>query len=58
LAQRIRGDGRTAKLPVIALTSLAGEEDAAKGKAAGVDDYQVKLDRDKLLESLRHSLAV
>jgi two-component system chemotaxis sensor kinase CheA len=58
LAQRIRADDRTAKLPVIALTSLAGEEDVAKGKAVGIDDYQVKLDRDRLLESLRHSLAV
>ena len=57
LAERIRGDGRTAKLPVIALTSLAGEEDMAKGKAAGVDDYQVKLDRDRLLQSVRQSLA-
>jgi two-component system chemotaxis sensor kinase CheA len=57
LAERIRGDGRTAKLPVIALTSLASEEDMAKGKAAGVNDYQVKLDRDRLLESVRLSLA-
>jgi two-component system, chemotaxis family, sensor kinase CheA len=57
LAQRIRADDRTARLPVIALTSLAGEEDIAKGKAAGVSDYQVKLDRDRLLESVRHSVA-
>jgi two-component system chemotaxis sensor kinase CheA len=57
LAKRIRADARTARLPVIALTSLAGEEDQAKGLAAGVDDYQVKLDRDKLLESVRQNLA-
>ena len=53
LAQRIRGDARTAKLPVIGLTSLAGEEDIARGKAAGFDDYQVKLDRDQLLARVR-----
>ena len=38
-------------LPIIALTSLAGEDDIAKGKAAGIDDYQVKLDRDRLTGS-------
>jgi two-component system chemotaxis sensor kinase CheA len=53
LARRIRGDGRTVRLPIIALTSLAGEEDMARGKAAGIDDYQTKLDRDQLLERLR-----
>ena len=49
LAQRIRADKRTVRLPIIALTSLAGEEDVAKGIAAGVNDYQTKIDRDQLL---------
>jgi two-component system chemotaxis sensor kinase CheA len=53
LARRIRADGRTVGLPIIALTSLAGEEDMARGKSAGIDDYQTKLDRDQLLERLR-----
>jgi two-component system chemotaxis sensor kinase CheA len=53
LAQRIRGDARTNRLPIIGLSSLAGEEDVARGKAAGIDDYQVKLDRDQLLACLR-----
>jgi two-component system, chemotaxis family, sensor kinase CheA len=53
LTKRIRADARTARLPVIAVTSLAGAEDVAEGKAAGVTEYQVKLDRDKLLECLR-----
>jgi two-component system chemotaxis sensor kinase CheA len=52
LTQRIRADQRFAHLPVIGLTSLAGEDDIAKGKAAGIDDYQVKLDRDRLAASL------
>ncbi len=52
LTQRIRADQRFARLPVIGLTSLAGEDDVAKGKAAGIDDYQVKLDRDRLASSL------
>ncbi|MEW6439876.1 MAG: chemotaxis protein CheW [bacterium] len=53
LARRIRADERTARLPVIALTSLAGDDDIARGKSAGIDDYQVKLDRDRLLERVR-----
>jgi len=57
LAARIRQDQRFAHLPILALTSLASEEDVAKGKAAGVDDYQVKLDRDNLLTALRSLLA-
>ena len=57
LATRIRQDARLGHLPILALTSLASEEDIAKGKAAGVDDYQIKLDRDNLLTSLRALLA-
>jgi two-component system chemotaxis sensor kinase CheA len=53
LARRIRGDQRTAHLPIIAVTSLAGDDDIARGKSAGINDYQTKLDRDRLLEALR-----
>jgi two-component system chemotaxis sensor kinase CheA len=53
LARRIRGDQRTAHLPIIALTSLAGDEDIARGRDAGITDYQTKLDRDQLIERLR-----
>lgn len=53
LCRKIRGDNRYCNLPVIALTSLASEDDEAKGKDAGVTDYQVKLDRDRLLEGIK-----
>jgi two-component system, chemotaxis family, sensor kinase CheA len=49
----IRSDPRTAALPIIALTSLAGEDDISRGLAAGVNQYQIKLDRDNLLEGIR-----
>ncbi|MDX9896622.1 MAG: chemotaxis protein CheW [Geoalkalibacter sp.] len=58
LATRIRADARTAELPIIAVTALAGDEDAARGHAAGITEYQVKLDRDKLLASVHDLLAV
>lgn len=52
LTRTLKADQRFAHLPVIALTSLAGDEDIARGKAAGIDDYQIKLDRDKLLKGI------
>jgi two-component system chemotaxis sensor kinase CheA len=52
LAARIRADERTAKLPIIAVSSLAGDEDVTRGQAVGINEYQVKLDRDKLLTSV------
>lgn len=56
LTRRIRADQRFAELPVIAVTALAGEDDVAQGKAAGVTEYQVKLDRERLLASIRRHL--
>ena len=52
LAKKIKDDERYSHLPVIALTTLAGEEEIARGKAVGVDDYQIKLDKEKLMESI------
>ncbi|MCP3952087.1 MAG: response regulator, partial [Desulfobacterales bacterium] len=56
LAAKIKGDPRFTDLPVIALTTLAEEADVARGKALGIDDYQVKLDREKLTESIQSFL--
>ncbi len=54
LTQRIKNDPRFTGLPVIALTTLAGEEDVAKGKAVGVDEYHIKLDKERLMASVHH----
>ena len=56
LTKKIKGDRRFSHLPVIALTSLAGEGDMARGKEVGIDEYQVKLDREKLMESIYNYL--
>ena len=37
LTRRIKASRRFGHLPVIALTTLSGEEDVARGKAAGVE---------------------
>ncbi|HEY9764714.1 MAG TPA: chemotaxis protein CheW, partial [Chroococcales cyanobacterium] len=52
LTRRIRADQRFKELPVIAVTSVAGESAEKKGLAAGIDDYLIKLDREKILERI------
>jgi len=50
LTEKIRQEPRFSHLPVIALTTLAGDEDVAKGKAVGIDEYHIKLDKERLME--------
>lgn len=50
--ERIRRSEAFSDLPVVALTSLAAEEDMERGRQAGVSDYQVKMDRDRLLATV------
>lgn len=57
LTRQIRADSRFANLPIIALSSLAGDAEIARGMEAGVSEYQVKLDGDMLISSIRRSLA-
>ncbi len=52
LTQLIKENPAYSHLPVIALTTLAGEEDIARGKEVGIDDYQIKLDRERLIRSI------
>ena len=54
LTETIRSDPRFKDIPIIALTTLAVEEDIAKGKAVGVDEYYIKLDKEKLMASVHH----
>ncbi|MBN2022134.1 MAG: chemotaxis protein CheW [Pirellulales bacterium] len=56
LAQAIRGDPALAHLPIVALTSLASEEDMQRGMESGIDDYQIKLDRERLMASVARHL--
>ncbi|MEE4356832.1 MAG: hybrid sensor histidine kinase/response regulator [Desulfococcaceae bacterium] len=54
--RQIKNDKRFSHLPVIAVSSLAGKEDIRKAKICGIDEYQIKLDRKKLVECIRHYL--
>ncbi|MBN2062677.1 MAG: chemotaxis protein CheW [Deltaproteobacteria bacterium] len=52
LAKKIRGDERFSGLPIIALTTMASDEDMVRGKETGIDDYLIKLDKENLLQSI------
>jgi two-component system chemotaxis sensor kinase CheA len=56
LAQTIRSDSRWKTVPIIAVTSLAGEEDMQRGREMGIDEYHVKLDREQLMASVARLL--
>jgi two-component system chemotaxis sensor kinase CheA len=54
--KHIKDDPKYSHLKVIALTSLASEAHIEKGKTVGIDDYQIKLDREKLMKTVRKHL--
>jgi CheY-like chemotaxis protein len=43
LARRVKGDARTAGVPLILVTSLDSADDKARGMEAGADAYIVKI---------------
>ncbi len=52
LTRRVRADGRFNNLPIIALTSLADQESIERGLKAGVNEYQVKMNKPELLAAI------
>ncbi len=54
--KKIRGDKRFSQLPIIALTTMASDKDIAMGKKVGIDDYQIKMDKEKLMDSVHRFL--
>lgn len=57
LTRKIRGDKRFSSLPVIAITSLVGHDAEKRGMEAGVSEYMVKLDRERIIGRIEHYLA-
>ena len=51
-SRKIRAEETFANVPIIALTTLADEENEEEGKRSGIDDYQIKLDKQELLASI------
>lgn len=52
LTEMIRKDERFSRIPIIALTTLADDKDMERAKLAGVNEYQIKLDKEMLLDSI------
>ena len=57
LAKAVRSLASTANLPIIALTSLATDDDRKRGTQAGINEYQVKMDPARLMEAVRRMTA-
>jgi len=51
--KRVKNDPSYSHLAVIALTSLASEAHIEKGKSVGIDEYEIKLDRERLMSVIR-----
>ncbi|MFC1863477.1 chemotaxis protein CheW [Thermodesulfobacteriota bacterium] len=56
LTEKVRKIDSFSSIPIIALTTMASEEDIIRGKEVGINDYQIKLDKEKLLESIYNFL--
>jgi len=57
LARRVRSHPDLSHVALVAITSLSGEESLKRGRDAGLDGYIVKLDRERILESVGKFLA-
>lgn len=54
LTRKIRLMPQFSKLPILALTSIAGETAEQEGLKAGINEYIIKLDKTLFLEKLHH----
>ncbi len=52
LSRRVKQHDTMATMPIIALTSLAGREHEERARACGINEYQVKMDRDAIRTSV------
>ncbi|MBF0232257.1 MAG: chemotaxis protein CheW [Desulfamplus sp.] len=56
LTSKIKKDPALSHFKVIALTSLASDAHIKKGREVGIDEYEIKLDRENLMKLLRRYL--
>ncbi|MCB0283020.1 MAG: chemotaxis protein CheW [Calditrichaeota bacterium] len=52
LTRRVRSEERYRNMPILALTSVAGDEAERVAMDAGIDEYLIKLDREKVLSNI------
>ncbi|UUO05975.1 chemotaxis protein CheW [Blastopirellula sp. J2-11] len=51
-SRKVRNSEQWKEMPIVALTSLASDEHRREGENAGINDYQIKMDRERLLSSV------
>ncbi|MBF0241602.1 MAG: chemotaxis protein CheW [Desulfamplus sp.] len=56
LTAKIKKDPALSHFNVIALTSLASDAHVKRGKEVGIDEYEIKLDRENLMKLIRRYL--
>jgi two-component system chemotaxis sensor kinase CheA len=56
LTKKIKTTPEYSHYKVIALTSLASESHIQKGRKVGIDEYEIKLDREKLMKLIKRYL--
>ena len=56
LTQKVRASDKLRRLPVVALTALSADRYVQKGREAGVDAYEIKLDKERLRATLERIL--
>lgn len=56
LTAKIKKDPALSHFTVIALTSLASDAHVKRGKEVGIDEYEIKLDRENLMKLIRRYL--
>ncbi len=57
MAKRLRAQAHLDKLPILALTSVAGDLAEQRALDVGIDEYLIKLDREKVLERVQWYLS-
>ncbi|HYC17597.1 MAG TPA: hybrid sensor histidine kinase/response regulator [Pseudolabrys sp.] len=57
-AEAVRGDPRSAELPIIALSSVVSAEAVDRGRRVGFHDYVAKFDRQGLIAALKEQIDV
>ena len=58
LTKKIKETPEYSHFKVIALTSLASESHIQKGRKVGIDEYEIKLDREKLMKLIKRYLNI
>ncbi len=56
MTERLRAQERFNEIPILALTSVAGDLAEQRAIDAGIDEYLIKLDREKVLERVNYYL--